>query len=537
MPPQDQNKNTDQANPNPFTAGNPPPSAAEVAPPSAIAPENPVQPSVSAPQVFGPAQSAPSPEPSAPVQSAAQAGVFPQPSNAGPISASQTAAKTSNKKRNTFLAAVAAGVLLLGAGAGAYWGVIVPNQPENVLKAAVANTLKQERVTYDGVLEYQEANASESLAMPATKMAFKGGMDMKNHTLQMSLDTTVGGVSVPVELRYLEKTGYVKLGDLGPVKAWAEGFVPEAGPLLDKVSNQWIEIDSTLVKQAKADCILDGSYALNDADLKLLGDAYEKNRFATIRSSSSDKVGDAAATKYEIELDDNKLAAYVKEFEKLSFFKKLKECIGPEETEPFNTRDLADGDKTPLTLWVDRKTKLITKIAGKTTEQDAKKDNLKGEISVVFGYGAVNVQKPEGAKPVMEFMAELQAVTGGLLGGFGDGAGNGSTAADVERQTDIRALHAQIEAYYAMEGKYPTFANINDSRWRAANMQGLDTDALKDPEGTSTSLVNAPAKNTYAYIPKSAANTVCNNSGKDCVSYTLVAVLSTGTNYEKRSLN
>ena len=49
---------------------------------------------------------------------------------------------------------------------------------------------------------------------------------------------------------------------------------------------------------------------------------------------------------------------------------------------------------------------------------------------------------------------------------------------DTERQTDIKAIHGQLEAYYAQNGHYPTLANVNDSTFRGANMKGLDADAL-----------------------------------------------------------
>ena len=35
-------------------------------------------------------------------------------------------------------------------------------------------------------------------------------------------------------------------------------------------------------------------------------------------------------------------------------------------------------------------------------------------------------------------------------------------ARDTERETDIKALQGQIEAYYAQNGNYPTRTNVND---------------------------------------------------------------------------
>ncbi|MDB5160917.1 MAG: fimbrial protein pilin [Candidatus Saccharibacteria bacterium] len=113
-------------------------------------------------------------------------------------------------------------------------------------------------------------------------------------------------------------------------------------------------------------------------------------------------------------------------------------------------------------------------------------------------------------------------------------------ARDTERKTDINALHSQIEAYQAQNGKYPTLANMNDKTastgFRAANLKGLDNAAFVDPKGGgSDSLVAAPAANAYAYVP---APTGCDNgTGGDCTSYKLTATLEAGGTYDKQSLN
>src|SRR5215210_4043905 len=59
-------------------------------------------------------------------------------------------------------------------------------------------------------------------------------------------------------------------------------------------------------------------------------------------------------------------------------------------------------------------------------------------------------------------------------------------ARNTERETDIKAIHGQVEAYFAQNGKYPTLANLNDGTpttgFRAVNMKGLDQEALRDPK-------------------------------------------------------
>jgi prepilin-type N-terminal cleavage/methylation domain-containing protein len=107
-------------------------------------------------------------------------------------------------------------------------------------------------------------------------------------------------------------------------------------------------------------------------------------------------------------------------------------------------------------------------------------------------------------------------------------------ARDTERKTDVNAIHGQVEAYYAQNGKYPTLANVNDATFRSNNMKGLDPAALQDPKGTSQA-VCASGADCYLYV---AAPANCDNAANgDCASYTLTANLEAGGTYVKQSLN
>jgi prepilin-type N-terminal cleavage/methylation domain-containing protein len=107
-------------------------------------------------------------------------------------------------------------------------------------------------------------------------------------------------------------------------------------------------------------------------------------------------------------------------------------------------------------------------------------------------------------------------------------------ARDTERETDVKAIHGQVEAYYAQNGKYPTLTNLNDSTWRSTNMKGLDSEALKDPKGTASTLANAAAANVYSYV---ATPSGCDNSTTDCSGYTLTATKESGGTFAKTNLN
>ncbi len=111
-------------------------------------------------------------------------------------------------------------------------------------------------------------------------------------------------------------------------------------------------------------------------------------------------------------------------------------------------------------------------------------------------------------------------------------------ARDTERTTDVKAIHGQVEAYYAQNGKYPTLANLNDSTWRGTNMKGLDQEALKDPKGSAYTLAGSAGANTYSYAVTAAdGTTACDNSTNDCAKYTLTATLEGGGTYTKTNLN
>lgn len=149
----------------------------------------------------------------------------------------------------------------------------------------------------------------------------------------------------------------------------------------------------------------------------------------------------------------------------------------------------------------------------------------------------IKTDKPANVIPVKDVLNKL-GYDPSMLGLDGSG-GDMPTAsnANTERQTDIKALHGQIEAYYAQNGKYPTLANVNDANWRAANMKGLDKEALKDPAGSSYTLAAAPAAKVYSYEVTTDDGKACNDTTADCTMYTLTATYDGGGTFTKTNLN
>jgi type II secretion system protein G len=110
-------------------------------------------------------------------------------------------------------------------------------------------------------------------------------------------------------------------------------------------------------------------------------------------------------------------------------------------------------------------------------------------------------------------------------------------ARNTERQTDIKAIHGQVEAYYAQNGSYPHRDEVNDATWRTTNMKGLDADALKDPKGSASTLVAAPAANSYSYAVTASGGGACTTAANDCAVYTLTATYEGGGTFAKTNLN
>lgn len=139
--------------------------------------------------------------------------------------------------------------------------------------------------------------------------------------------------------------------------------------------------------------------------------------------------------------------------------------------------------------------------------------------------GEVKIEKPSGAIPIQEVLQKLGA--GDLVSSSGNSAPTSSSAADSERKSDIRALQSKLEEHYAINGFYPTLAQLNSADWRKTNFtDGFSEAALKDPSGTSAILAAASSATQYGY---SVAE--CNASGIECQAFTLTATLSNGEKY------
>lgn len=125
----------------------------------------------------------------------------------------------------------------------------------------------------------------------------------------------------------------------------------------------------------------------------------------------------------------------------------------------------------------------------------------------------------------------------GILAGLVITTYNGiqQKARNTERQTDLKAIQGQLEAYYATNGKYPDNNQLGSNgttnvSFIGTDMRGLDKESLRDPKmaaGDYALSTSAPSAGTYqyAYLPVNDGGTACDNSagGNDCTGYKLIA--------------
>jgi hypothetical protein len=324
-----------------------------------------------------------------------------------------------------------AAVLVIGLGsAAAYVGIIVPNQPANVLKMAFINSLQQTQSSTSGTFSATGGGIY--------KGTFSTAEDTAAKAVDAQLNLTVSGVNFSVETRLVNQNLYVKVGDLGTIAGLVNGFYPSAGSLVQSLSsdlsNKWIVIDSTLIDQsAGIKCALNANWTLTNADIKLLESQYNKNPFTTIQSTSNDKVGGQPAEKFVLNIDNSKLDTFGNDgVQNLSAVKALQKCPGAATT---TTKASTIGHgQTPLTVWVDKGSKRIVQITASSTD---KKSGLSGSTTVGLHYGKVSITAPSNAEPALKVLTDIEnsaKSNPALLNLIGGGSAAASASSNVLTQ-------------------------------------------------------------------------------------------------------
>jgi hypothetical protein len=511
-----------------------------------------------------------------------------------------------------FILPVIALLVLLGGSAGAYFGYVVPNKPENIWSKALSNTGKG----YSKLSAYAENQFSGQAkgvkldgtfkvsGTVAADGSFHGTSDGDNGEFTGSVSAT--GLKINLDTRVIKSTGntpdiYFKVDGIQGLGSLFGASDPQVEKALNGLNGNWYFIDHTFFDQyAKG---TNSDLQFTQADVKSLLDAVggaakqniftgdqSKMAFTVKQNIGKEKQDGRSVYHYKVGVNKANLKAFVNSLctnlgnsSLKKFFNNDKKtlddatgCAGAAKSvDTYDNKGTAD-------VWVDLHTKLIHKVrfgddqnkdnyfdigqdyqggdsfpfsigfqdksSGQTTngsldmmlntktntltfKGSAKESGDNGadgslNLTIAPNSAPVKVDKPANPKSIIELLNDL---------GFGDIFNQvQSSAKDTERKTDLNAMAGHIEAFWADKGYYPTPAQINSPSFRTANFQGLDTEAFKDPEGTSTTLAAKPAAKVYSYSVSPAG---CDNVKTQCTDYTLTATLDDGTPYAKQSLN
>lgn len=303
------------------------------------------------------------------------------------------------------LALVAAVVVLGGASAAAYFGYVLPNQPQNILNAALVNEFTPGKVkteSFHGTVTFKDKD-SESVTGD-----FKGNID-KSGPFEVTGNATIAAAKATIDLRSTDaKSFYVRLGGLDALATSSEDdstAMAAYAPLLGVINDQWIEISESLLKEAGASVDVDTSNGLkmSDADMKKIADAYKEHQFLAAKEKLADQtVAGKPSHHLRVVIDKQELKGFVSSV-KTANVKALD--ITSDQLKAFNTSvDKTDFAKYPIDVWVGKANKLIDQVSFTA------KDNS-GSASITYTIDdwnkTVKIEKPAGAKPVEELIMQL----------------------------------------------------------------------------------------------------------------------------------
>jgi hypothetical protein len=326
-------------------------------------------------------------------------------------------------------------VVIFGGVAAAYYQVM--NKPQNVLDKALLNSFdgtKASSMDFEGSLDIKP-KSSDTIST-----TFTGSTDAKAGAFKLNakVDATVATINLDVlsadgstlYLRVSGLDGLASLLGLGSGSTSAAGSAADdplgldamIAPLISGLNNQWIQINSSMLKQLTG---TDTSVntKLSDSDRQKLGDAYKKNEFIVVSKTFSDEAIKGQSSKhYQVTIDKTKLKSFMVAV-KADNISSLK--LTSDDIAAFNKSiDKYDLNKYPVDVWVAKSSKMIDQISF-SASSDGTNVHLR---LTVDGYNKpVKVTVPANAKSFLDVLSNLLSGSTGAsaddLNSLTDGSG------------------------------------------------------------------------------------------------------------------
>lgn len=295
-------------------------------------------------------------------------------------------------------------LVVLGLAAGAY-AYFVPVTPEKAVQKMVMALEHVNQMAFDGTakldmtinsadaISFGEQVAGTNTTKVSLTFGVNGKIDMTDESKPVaegSFNMTGEGLVVRADYKLLDKNAYIRL-----VEVPFLGFFDTGA-----IKNQWIKIDESTISEGVG---FDVQKNLTDDQKKQEDDAFNEFKPISLGEKLADeKVNDKAALHYKVNIDKDKLVAYLT---------KIAQIEGEtEEVVQQTAKSLEDVDFSNSEIWIGKKDYLPYRMK-MDVSVNVPEDNATGVVSLDVSLKDFNVpihvDAPADAKSFEEIFGNL----------------------------------------------------------------------------------------------------------------------------------
>ncbi len=321
--------------------------------------------------------------------------------------ASGNGGKGRKKKLTVLLIAVIAILLLAAGGAGAYFGLYLPNQPERIAKDTIANTFDSQKfgsAKFEGDIDFSGGDVEEYVS----KITFKGAAD-KSNKIDLNITANTPLTKVGVDARSIDgKSAFFRLTGLDGIDKIFESMDNEDStaessliaqylPLLVQLNDQWYSVDESLLSQAQGSDAPSTSFSQEDTNK--ITKAYENNPFINVTERLDDEtIHGIKSYHVRAKIDKDTFNGFAQEIKSANINNVL---ITQEDIDELENTDFS---KYPIDIWIDKKNRVLSQVSMSVQEQGT---TIKFRVAMYDVNQPVTVEEPIDAKSVLELIGEI----------------------------------------------------------------------------------------------------------------------------------
>ncbi len=383
---------------------------------------------------------------------------------AAPVADTYVAPKVPRKNMKLIIASIVTGaILLLGGGVYAAYALWYQN-PEKVLTDAVSNAIKAKTASYTGTVAVNTDDVKVAIEL--------NGVEAGLATREVNAKVTITAQGKDFKLNgsaLADKDGniFFKVSNLKSVidqTLGETGMVAAFDGLISKIDNKWIRIsaddladfskEASEAKKCATDVLkkLDTDKATRDEFATI----YSKNKFIVIDSSLPARtINGIDSMGYELSINKTTAKSFVEAINTTQLMKDLQKC---DESIKLDADDVT-GQSTSKTTQ-----KLEVSVSRWTHEFTQVKFTATGEgvsgnatVEPLFNKD-VKVVTPTDFLTLKQLQTEIEAAMGAVQEAAY--ASIQDRSATSQAQANANTVIKKAEAYNAVEGKYPTLAEL-----------------------------------------------------------------------------